>query len=646
LKKSHRKIPAIRKNQTENYRLLQDLMDHVPDVIYFKDLKGRLLLVNKAHAKGLGLRPEQVAGKSDFDFFPEERAEMMAKDDQRVFKSGKPIIDKIERATRADGIDNYVSTTKIPRFDAKGRVIGLIGITRDITKRMQIARVSEEEKVLKKRLESLEELNRLKSEFISVVSHELRTPLAIVKEGVNLIYEGLAGGISEKQKKLLSQARENIERLKKLIDDLLDLSRIEAGRVKLSYSLVNLSDLLRNSAEFFQKQARDKEITLKYDLPRERINIFLDGERINQVVSNLISNAIKFTEEGGRVTVELQALENKIRIGVIDTGIGIAKHDIPKLFSRFTQLSKDTGTARKGMGLGLSIAKELVELHGGEIWAESKPGVGSKFYFTIPRYYSIRVLDEFVRRKVNELLTQGLKMHLINFLFIDYKEFVRHLKVKPTDLFSALRAIIEAALGKLLPKPERRRPYIHTDASKGECSIILPEITEKSALKVCALLKAGLDRYLTNNKFANAFIAMGLLSYTHKIRLKERARIPARVFVKEMYVGSEMRKHRRINYKATVEIICGNKQEESRTIDISEGGICFSAKCPLKTDAVIKTKLKIAKDKILHLKGRVAWVREEQKDFYRMGLQFLSVNPKTKKALSRFIRAISRARSG
>nr|MBP7088974.1 PAS domain-containing protein [Candidatus Omnitrophota bacterium] len=115
----------------EKYKLLSDLMGYVPDVIYFKDCKGRLIMVNKAHAQGLGLEPEEVVGKTDFDFFPAERAKKMAKDDMYVIKTGKPIIDKIERATRADGVDNYVSTTKIPRYDNKGRIIGLIGITRD-----------------------------------------------------------------------------------------------------------------------------------------------------------------------------------------------------------------------------------------------------------------------------------------------------------------------------------------------------------------------------------------------------------------------------------------------------------------------------------------------------------------------------------
>ncbi len=390
-------VQAEYKELLHKYRLFTDLMDQVPDVIYFKDKKGRLLLVNQAHAKGLGLKPQQVVGKTDFDFFPKERAEVMAKDDRYVIKNGRSIIDKVERATRPDGLDNYVSTTKIPRFDTKGRVIGLIGITRDITRRMQFEYINKEKAVLEKKLETLEELNRMKSEFISIVSHELRTPLAVIKEAVMLSLDEIVGPINEKQRGVLGKARQNIERLKNIIEELLDISRIENMRLKLHFSLICLNDLLRDSSEFFGKLALEKGITLEYDLPKTEVNIFIDTERINQVISNLISNAIKFTENGGRIKVELKVLEAKVRVGVIDTGIGIASSDLPKLFDKFVQVSKVPGIEKKGLGLGLSIAKELIERHGGEVWVESKLGVGSKFYFTLPRFYTLKVLDKQLR---------------------------------------------------------------------------------------------------------------------------------------------------------------------------------------------------------------------------------------------------------
>ncbi|MDI6606769.1 MAG: PAS domain-containing protein, partial [Candidatus Omnitrophota bacterium] len=320
--------PAAKINQRqllEKYRLLQDLMDCIPDVIYFKDRKGRFLLVNQAHAKGLGMSPEKVIGKSDFDIHPKERAKFMVKDDEYVMSTGKPIIDKIERSTRADGVDNYVSTTKIPRYDDRGKVIGLVGITRDITHRMQLESLREERNEFKKKLSALEEINKMKSEFISIVSHELKTPLAIVKEGVSLILDGIKGAVNEGQQKVLVSVQNNAERLRRLIEELLDVSRIEKGKLKLNYSLINLNELIKDSSAYYKKLAQEKGLILNYRLPRQELNIFLDPERVTQVISNLIDNAIKFTEQGGNIEIEIKIIGDKIRIGVIDTGVGIAK---------------------------------------------------------------------------------------------------------------------------------------------------------------------------------------------------------------------------------------------------------------------------------------------------------------------------------
>ncbi len=154
------------KNLPEEYALFQELMDRIPDVVYFKDKSGKLIWVNRAHADGLGLEPKDVIGRTDFDFFPKKTAEKMVQDDALVFNTGKPVLDKVERATKGD---NYVSTTKIPRFDEKGRVIGLMGITRDITRRIQFENLSKEKDQIEKKLKTLEELNQMKSEFVSVV---------------------------------------------------------------------------------------------------------------------------------------------------------------------------------------------------------------------------------------------------------------------------------------------------------------------------------------------------------------------------------------------------------------------------------------------------------------------------------------------
>jgi PAS domain S-box-containing protein len=626
------------KDPLAKYRLLAELMDGIPDVIYFKDTKGRLLLVNKAHAQGLGLRPEQVVGKTDFDFFPKERAEAMAKDDELVFKSGKPIIDKVERATRPDGVDNYVSTTKIPRFDEKGKVIGLIGITRDITRRIYSKQAEEEKISLQKKLKGLEEINRLKSEFVSVVSHELRTPLAIIKEAISVLFDGVAGVVSDKQKEVLSRAIQNSERLKKIIDDLLDVSRMETGRLRLHYSLVNLNELILDSANYFKKLAADKGVALIYSLPKDQLNIFIDAERVNQVITNLITNAVKFTEENQKIEIEVVILENKIRIGVLDTGIGIREADLPRLFSKFTQVSNLVLAERKGLGLGLAIAKELVERHGGEIWAESKPGLGSKFYFTLPRFYSLNNLDAKIRNKVNSLLDKGLSVYLVNLLIINYKKFKDKIKISPRELFSDFKTIIEACLLDHFAKEKDRFEVIMPDEKIGECSVIVTEAKEKEIAEFCLVLKERLNSYLEDNKIEGAFITLGLASFPSDVKHDVRQVVSANIYFKQILIGAEMRRHPRLNYRLGIDVVYDKTVHSSDTIDISEGGLCFFNKVALKTDSTITARIKLPKNKKpLQLKGRVAWVgrapEQAGEALYKIGLEFIGLSTQQKAAL-------------
>lgn len=624
------------------YQLFRDLMDHIPDVIYFKDRKGRLIMVNQAHAKGLGLKPEEVVGKTDFDIFPKERAEKMAHDDLLVMTTGKPIIDKIEQATRPDGVDNYVSTTKIPRYNDQGEIIGLIGITRDITRRMYFERLKKENIRIEKKLEALEELNKLKSEFTSTVSHELRTPLAIIKQLVMLVFDETVGPINDKQRETLKRARDNIERLKHLIDELLDISRIERGKLKLHYSLVNINGLLRDSSDFFKKLAQEKGISLNYYLPKKGVNLFIDADMINQVLSNLINNAIKFTERDGKIKLEVKVLEMKVRIGMIDTGIGIAKSDLPLIFHKFMQVSKIVSAERKGVGLGLSIARELVEKHGGEIWVESKLGVGSKFYFTLPRFCTPSVLDKRIRDRIDNLLDKGILVQFINVLIINYKEFKERIKIEPRKLFfKDLQVIIDIALKKVCQDKIRKSPIVITDIQHGRCSIILPGATDKKAIEVANLIKDEIKRYVIKSNGEDIFIASGIFSYSQKIHPHIIKHIPAGLSIKEIYINSEMRRFKRISYKANIKILLPeNRTEAFETVDISEGGICLVSKRLLKTDSQVKIKLKLHKNKEpIHAKARVAWIKKMERlprdtvNKYQVGLEFINLKNKYRKIL-------------
>lgn len=629
------------------FRLLSDLMKHIPDVIYFKDKAGKLILVNDAHAKGLGLRPEQVAGKTDFDIFPKERAELMAKDDRSVMMTGKPIIDKIERSTRPDGVDNYVSTTKIPRYDERGRIVGLIGITRDITRRMQFEHLRKEKEIVEKKLEAAEELNRIKSEFISVVSHELRTPLAIIKEAVLLLLDEIFGALNEKQREMLLRAKNNVGRLAGIINELLDISRIESENLKLHYSLVNLNNLLKESSDFFKKIADEKGVTLAYCLPKEQINIFLDADRIHQVVSNLISNAIKFTEEDGSVRVELKVLQDRVRVGVIDTGIGVARQDIPKLFNKFTQVSGLTDKERKGLGLGLSIAKELIARHAGEIWVESRLGVGSQFYFTLPRLQSSYALDGAIVNRINNALAKGLTFYYVNLKIVNYNELKKKINLKPKELFSDLEVIIRRILSTYFPAHrEKAARIMFLDSACGECGFLLPAVSEVKAGRVCKEILKSVNDVFRKNKLKNIFINLGVMAYPQETagRLFEDMapqRLSANLKLRKIYIGSQMRKSARMRYKADIQILLvGNKRLSLHTIDISRAGLCFLSPEPLKTDTDIETIIRFPKEeKPLSVKGCVAWIREIPgiKKQYTVGVEFMHMNKKDESTISQLL---------
>lgn len=625
--------------------LFQELMDNVPDVIYFKDKKGKLIYVNKAHARGLGLEPGQVAGKSDFDFFPRDRAMMMAKDDRMVMEKGKPIIDKVERATRPDGVDNYVSTTKVPRFDEKGRIIGLIGITRDITHRQQLEALRRQGEKMKKQLESLREIDRLKTDFISVVSHELRTPLAIAKEAVTLALDGVKGELNPSQKNILQKAKDSTERLNKIIEELLEISRIEKGKIRLCYSLINIKDLIKELIEHFNRIALEKRIVLSYKFFNRHLNIFVDAERLTQILINLIDNALKFTEEGGSVQVEVKIFEDKVRFGVIDTGVGISKQDQQKIFDRFLQVSNTAAGKNRGIGLGLSIVKELVKIINGDIWVDSIPGVGSKFYFTIPKLYTANVLNKDNRSKINDLIQKGFALYLLNVKIIRYKEFQSILGRRNQRLLNRIIKLIEQVL-KELCNTEDCRLFI-SDFKEGECGVIFVASHQSQASRLAGSLKARLGRFLQKSGMNNIFFNIGLIDFPTESFKGLAQNVPANIRMQKINIGANKRRNARFIYRGQIEILHPQfGSNDGKGIDISIGGLCFTSDKRMPTDSKLVVRLKIpTRKKNLELVGRVAWISEAEpknhvKKQYKVGIEFSGLSKADKKDLARFLKSI------
>jgi len=345
---------------------------------------------------------------------------------------------------------------------------------------------------------ALQKLDELKSEFVSVVSHELRTPLAIMLEFISIISDEIPGKLTKEQRQYVNIIKENIDRLTRLITNLLDISNLEAGKIELKKTLIDLGDLVAGRLSTLKAQADEKHIELKAQIPELGICVCADHERITQVFNNLISNALRFTQEAGQITVAIKDAGNEIECSVADTGIGIAEKDLPKVFSKFQQFGRVPGTGEKGTGLGLSIAKNIVEMHHGKIWVESKAGEGTKFTFSLPKSSAEELFKEYVTDAILELRKHGVKRSLMVVSLIHFDKLKQELPLgKPQAILKDIEDILKKSLqgeGDLVIK------------DTGKVIVILVSYAEKDSLAVKGKLWQLLGDYLTRQELSNKII--------------------------------------------------------------------------------------------------------------------------------------------
>ena len=233
-------------------------------------------------------------------------------------------------------------------------------------------------------LTQLKEFDRLKSEFLATASHELRTPLTIIREFVSLVYDGVVGPILPDQAECLSDALRNCDRLTTLLNDLLDMSKLNSTNIELRRESINIGELLTVCYRDFAQKCGAKNIDLRLETPGMLPPVFCDRDRISQAIVNLVGNAYKFTPEGGKIVIRAEVRKDCVAVEIEDSGKGISKRDQAVIFDAFTQVDRQDGPGAKGTGLGLAITQRIVDLHGGALSVESEVGQGSRFLFTLP----------------------------------------------------------------------------------------------------------------------------------------------------------------------------------------------------------------------------------------------------------------------
>jgi len=363
---------------------MANLLSTTEERVYFKDLESRFLFVSAGFiaAYAPGRAAEELTGKTDFDVFSYQHAADAFADEQEIIQTGKPIAGRVERETYTGRPDAWVSTTKMPLLDEAGRIIGTFGISRDVTAQVSaenmLARQASE---LSAQNDRLRELDRLKDEFIASVSHELRTPLTSIIGYIELLKEeGVDGPNTGRFAEVIGR---NADQLLRLVGDLLFLSRMRSEKLALELQGIDLAEIAAEAVAEVRPAVRLKHIDMV--LSAVPVPPFAaDPGRIGQLLGSLLSNAVKFTGDGGRVEVRTAVADGQAVLTVADTGMGIPAADLERIFERFYRTAAATRQVIPGTGLGLAIARAIADAHNGAITAQSTEGQGSTFTVRLP----------------------------------------------------------------------------------------------------------------------------------------------------------------------------------------------------------------------------------------------------------------------
>ncbi|HLV39343.1 PAS domain S-box protein [Xanthomarina sp.] len=374
-------------------KYLDNIINNIGDPVFVKDDKSHIILVNDAFCSMFNESRANVLGKTLAEDIPPEELDIFLRIDKQVISTGIENVN--EETLTIKGKGTRIISTKKTRFIDSSDNIFLIGVIRDITERKK-AQIE-----LEKHRNNLEELveirtyelekekikaqsaDLMKSAFLATMSHELRTPMNSIIGFTSILLKEFAGPLNEEQKKQLSMVKTSSQHLLGLINDILDISKIEAGKLNVTLSPFDYLKTLEKTIDFLLPQVLKKGLSIRSEISEMQIVLKSDERRVEQVLLNLLSNAMKFSTQG-TIIVKVHILDNLLVTEVIDQGIGIEEKDLNKLFSPFIQLDGGLNRSHEGTGLGLAICKSLIEKLGGSIQVQSKTGEGSNFTFKLP----------------------------------------------------------------------------------------------------------------------------------------------------------------------------------------------------------------------------------------------------------------------
>ncbi len=351
-------------------RYFESLLEMSPTAIVTVDLEGTITSWNPAAERYFGYTREEVFGKTLDPLIAPDPELLEEANDVSARTAGGEVVQIVTKRKRKDGTLIDIDLVSAPIY-VGGEQVGYYGIYTDVSE-------------LAKKSAELEVASKHKSEFLANMSHELRTPLNAIVGFSQVLKEKLFGQVNEKQDEYLDDILSSADHLLALINDILDLSKVEAGQVELERRLFSLREALERGVVMVRERAVQNGVEISLELDPQVDLVEGDERRIQQVVFNLLSNAVKFTPSGGRVDVFTAKEDGEVRIAVRDTGPGISPDDQARIFEEFQQARDTNGERPEGTGLGLALSRSLVELHGGRIWVESEVGTGSTFTFTIP----------------------------------------------------------------------------------------------------------------------------------------------------------------------------------------------------------------------------------------------------------------------